>query len=124
MYLIDANIIIYYFEGNKDAVEFIQSHRSQLCVSVISVIEVLSFRFPTQAGETLAKNFLTENFTWLGIDEPIIDTTANIRKSKKIKNPDAIIASTAVCHQMPLVTRNTKDFKHLEVELINPIDSF
>lgn len=122
MCLIDTNIIIYYLGGDKNAIEFIQSHRGQLSVSVISVIEVLSFRFPNEASELLAKKFLAENFVWLSIDKSIIETTANIRKIKKMKTPDAIIAATAICHKIPLVTRNSKDFSHLNITLINPID--
>jgi len=35
---------------------------------------------------------------------------------------DAIIAATALFLQLPLVTANTTDFKHLKnLELINPI---
>lgn len=122
MYLIDTNIIIYYLAGNTQAVEYIQSRRGQLNLSVISVIEVLSFHFPTQLSEQLAKKFLAENFTWLHISHAIIEATANIRKIKNTKTPDAIIAATAMCYQMPLVTRNQKDFLHIDIALVNPID--
>jgi predicted nucleic acid-binding protein len=33
---------------------------------------------------------------------------------------DSLIAATACCYDLTLVTRNTKDFKHCELELINP----
>lgn len=41
---------------------------------------------------------------------------------QKIKMPDAIIASTALCHNLTLVTRNVKDFENLPITLINPMD--
>jgi predicted nucleic acid-binding protein len=34
---------------------------------------------------------------------------------------DAIIAATALVHQLPLVTRNVDDFKHVAgLEIVNP----
>ena len=33
---------------------------------------------------------------------------------------DAMIASTALVHGLTMVTRNEKDFKHIDVKLINP----
>ena len=37
---------------------------------------------------------------------------------------DAIIAATALVHQIPLVTRNTEDFQNIEgLRLVNPVDS-
>lgn len=41
---------------------------------------------------------------------------------QKIKMPDAIITSTALCHKLMLVTRNVKDFEYLPVNLITPMD--
>ena len=37
---------------------------------------------------------------------------------------DAIIAATALVHQIPLVTRNTEDLQNIEgLRLVNPVDS-
>jgi toxin FitB len=33
---------------------------------------------------------------------------------------DALIAATAVVYDLTIATRNTKDFKSLDVDLINP----
>lgn len=47
--------------------------------------------------------------------------TILIRRQYKIKLPDAIIAATALVHNLILVTRNTSDFKNIpELQLINP----
>ncbi len=125
MYLVDTNIIIYYLDNQKQAVEFIQRHYSvidnPLYVSIITVIEVLSFKFSSKEQEQIVREFLQDNFVWLTIDNNIIDKTANIRQNKKMKTPDAIIGATALVHNLAIVTRNAKDFQHLSMEVINPM---
>ena len=47
--------------------------------------------------------------------------TAEIRKAFKIKLPDAIIAATALVHNLTLLSRNVGDFKQVYgLTLINP----
>lgn len=45
-------------------------------------------------------------------------------ESKKAGRPypaiDALLASTALVHDLTIVTRNTRDFAHTGVELVNP----
>lgn len=48
------------------------------------------------------------------IKEHIIKTTIDLRKSNKIKLPDAIIAATAIAYDLTLLTRNVNDFKNLK----------
>ncbi|MCC7245800.1 MAG: PIN domain-containing protein [Saprospiraceae bacterium] len=59
----------------------------------------------------------------LGISSEIANQTAALRKEIKIKLPDAIIASTALVHQLELITRNTSDFSKIQgIRLVNPHD--
>jgi predicted nucleic acid-binding protein len=59
----------------------------------------------------------------LAIDEAVIDRTISIRQAKKIGLGDAIIAATALQHNLKLMTHNTKDFKDIEgLQLINPYE--
>ena len=53
----------------------------------------------------------------------IIEKTIEIRKSYRIKLPDAIIAATAFVHNLTLLTRNISDYKNIEeLSVINPHD--
>ena len=55
------------------------------------------------------------------IDKAIIDACIELRKCKKIKLPDAIIAATALANNLILISRNTKDFEDISgLTCINP----
>ncbi|WP_370688565.1 hypothetical protein [Moraxella nasibovis] len=48
--------------------------------------------------------------------------SAEIRRQKRTKTPDAIIGATALLHHLTLATRNVGDFEHLPMTAINPIN--
>ena len=48
------------------------------------------------------------------IDFDIIVTATTIRQSIKISLGDALIAATALNYNMPLVTKNTNDYKSVK----------
>jgi predicted nucleic acid-binding protein len=45
----------------------------------------------------------------------------NIRRNKKVKTPDAIIAATALANGFTLITNNEKDFNNIKgLKIVNP----
>lgn len=46
-----------------------------------------------------------------------------VRRERRLKLPDAIIFATPRVHNVPLITRNTKDFQHDETTVIVPTGS-
>ena len=55
------------------------------------------------------------------LTQEIVKQTITLRKIVKIKLPDAIIAATAMVHNLVLISRNTKDFENIKgLELLNP----
>jgi toxin FitB len=48
------------------------------------------------------------------LDDAVTQKTIELRRIKKMKLGDAIIAATALVHGFVLVTRNTNDFKNIE----------
>lgn len=59
----------------------------------------------------------------INLSDEIVYHCVVIRKKKKIKTPDAIIAATAVTNSYTLITSNTKDFNNIKgLKLINPFD--
>lgn len=47
------------------------------------------------------------------INKAIINQTISLRKARRIKLPDAIIAATAIVHNLTLISHNTKDFVNI-----------
>lgn len=121
MQLIDTNIIIYYLDGKPNVLDFFKQFQGQMAISMITVAEVLSYPYD-EIERGKIERFLKKRFIWLDVSETIVFQTGRIRSQKKIKTPDAIIASTALCHNLTLVTRNVKDFEHLPIVFVNPID--
>jgi predicted nucleic acid-binding protein len=118
VYLIDTNIIIYYFEGEQATISFLRAHRRKLAISSITWMETLSYPFIADE-EQIVRAFLQE-FRLIEISTPVMELSVEIRRKKKMKLPDAIIAASAVHHDLILVTRNLKDFKGTAVKTLDP----
>jgi len=118
MYLIDTNIIIYYLQGEQAAVSFLHTHRRKLAISSVTWMETLSYPFSAEE-EQVVRAFLHE-FRLIEISIPVMELSVKTRRMKKIKLPDAIIAASAVHHDLILVTRNIKDFKETAAKTVDP----
>jgi predicted nucleic acid-binding protein len=64
---------------------------------------------------------LLKPFPEIPVDSKTIDRAILVRKSKRIKVPDAIIAATALEKECSLITRNIEDFKGIAgLDVIDP----
>ena len=96
----------------------------EVMVSIITQMETLGYNFDSNEEQILFETFISES-TILTINNAIIDETIAIRKSKKIKLPDAIIAATAKIHNLILISQNTSDFKNIHgLKMENSIEIF
>lgn len=115
-YLIDTNAVIEFLGAVLPASgsNWLQGIIDQdiHCLSVINQIGLLSFNGSTSEMKTL-EDFVN-NSNILPLSEAVIQKTIDLRKSLKIKLPDAIIAGTALSYNLVLVTRNTSDFKSID----------
>ena len=89
-------------------------------LSVISQIELLCWK--TDASkEQRVKDFIADS-TIFDITPGVISRCVNIRRNKKVKTPDAIIAATALAHGFTLITNNEKDFNNINsLKIVNPL---
>jgi len=120
-YLVDSNIIIYHLNSEDIATKFLFENFEDIAISQINYIEILSYPFDKES-EILVKELL-ESFTIIDIDSHISKQAIKNRKVTKIKIADNIIASTALTYGLILVTRNVKDFKNLNLTILNPFES-
>lgn len=125
-YLWDTNTAIYYLQKQfpPEAEKFIDEtlKNSEPTISVITEIELLCWKTPTNRDLEILHNFIDDALVF-ELEKEIRFKTADIRKAHKIKLPDAIIAATAITHDLTLLTRNISDFKNIDgLNLINPFE--
>ena len=118
-FLIDTNIIIYAMKDVLLLDELVHDE-DELYISSITYIEALGFPFQNKDEEDKITMFC-DKFKRLFLTEEVEKQTILIRKSNKIKLPDAIIAATAVVNNITLVTCNSDDFKLINgLKMLNP----
>ena len=123
-HLWDTNTVIYYLQQlfPPPAEKFIDSllTTSHPAISVITEIELLSWRTDNEKDLNLLQNFIQDSFV-LDLEQLAKQKAAMLRKTTRMKLPDAIIGATAITFDLTLVTRNTSDFNSVtEIKLINP----
>lgn len=104
--LFDTNILIDYLNGIKPAGDELIRYQD-VAISIVSWMEVLAGAPPAFESDT--RRFLTR-FDLVGIDERIADRAVSLRRTHRIKLPDAIIWASALVESRLLVTRNERDF--------------
>lgn len=117
--LLDSNIIIC-LSKREVPLSFLDQFDEHY-ISVITYMEVLGYQFRNPKEEEFIREMI-EVFRILFIDQRIADMAIQIRKKRRIKLPDAIIAATAKALNLCLVTRNIDDFKKVEIQIANPFD--
>lgn len=122
-FLIDSNVIIEFIGGSLPAEGthwFVNTvNEGEHAFSPISQIEVLGYNAEAEDLERL--RLLFSGSLILPVDQRVVEKAIQIRRQKKVKLPDAIIAATALVHGLQLVTRNEKDFRNIPgLEVINP----
>ena len=121
-YLIDTNVICDYIgelippSGMSFLDEVVNAFPN---LSVITQIEVLSWKVDERTALNVQR-FISDSYV-LNITPHVIMHCVAIRKARKLKTPDAIIAATALADNLTLVTRNIADFgKVTGLDLVNP----
>lgn len=122
-YLLDTNTVIN-FLGASLPVAGMQLLNTTVddnpIVSIITKIETLGFNFKSMEEQTIVEMFINGS-TVIDLSDDIVSKTIEIRKTKKIKLPDAIIAAAALVYDLVLISRNTSDFTNIDgLKVIDP----
>ncbi|CAN5590270.1 type II toxin-antitoxin system VapC family toxin [soil metagenome] len=121
-FLIDTNVIVDYTSNliPDKGTAFVENiFNTAFNTSIVVKIEALGY------NDALANMHLLEEFlataTIFPLDDVITQKTIELRRIKKIKLGDAIIAATALVYNLILITRNTTDFKNIDgLITVNP----
>lgn len=114
--------MIYHTAGSADSVEFISSIVSKRTfnISILTKIEFLGWDKHTPAGFEKCKRLIASANIY-EIEDEIAEKAIELKRKRKIKLADAVIAATAIVNNLQLVTRNIDDFKLVsELEVFDP----
>jgi predicted nucleic acid-binding protein len=121
-YLIDNNAISHFLSGlfSTKGMEFVSNVIDQTpIISVITEIEALSWVNPDKNKEQILKSFV-QDATILELSSSVVAQCVTIRRSRKIKTPDAIIAATAIVYNLILITSDSDFFNIPNLQVIDP----
>jgi predicted nucleic acid-binding protein len=106
--LIDSDVLVDYLQGRSEAADELARY-AECCISLISWMEVMVGAGNDVTEEEVCRRFL-ESFRVLPVTEKVAERTVRLRRSHRLKLPDAIVWASAQEEACLLVTRNTKDF--------------
>lgn len=123
-FLLDTNIVLGFLNGHEAIVKFFNLNllNKTLKVSQITRMELLGFPNITPDEESKLKSFLSL-VDILPITDLVCDESINVRRSSRLKLPDAMIVASALIYNHVLVTCDTHvaSCKLNEFKAINPL---
>lgn len=133
MYLLDTNVVSELRKPRPNAkvvawlqdVEDADLHLSAVTIGEIqSGIEVTRAQDPTKGAELEAwADQVADSYNVLAMDVACFRRWAKLmhRQSNTVYE-DAMIAATALVHDLTVVTRNVRDFSRFDVPVLNPFE--
>ena len=110
--IIDTNIVIELFKGNKKLADLLSTNSTNIYISSVTIAELYFGAF--NKVELAQLNKFISFFTTIHINESISLQTIELMKiyclSHKLQLPDALIAATALHYNLNFLTLNKKDF--------------
>jgi predicted nucleic acid-binding protein len=100
--LIDSDVLIDHFRGARQ----FKPVRDRRAYSVVTRCEL----FAGQSADERAIGLVLDAMREFPVDRAIAERAGRIRRRHGLRTPDALIAATAVEHDLTLVTRNARDF--------------
>ena len=122
-YLLDTNVVINYLDASLPLVGMQLLNTivdDEPMTSIVTKMETLGYNFESFEEQLTIETFINGSSV-LDLSNDIVSKTIAIRKTKRIKLPDAIIAATALVYSLTLISRNTFDFKNIDdLQIIDP----
>jgi predicted nucleic acid-binding protein len=120
MILLDSNTIIYLSKGLL-RIDDVLPDGQVYAVSIITYMEVMGYPFESKEEEQIISDLLG-HFKIIMIDQRIADRVITLRKTYKIKLPDAIICATAIINHATLFSNDErlKQINELKLVVVRP----
>ncbi|MEX2081294.1 MAG: type II toxin-antitoxin system VapC family toxin [Dehalococcoidia bacterium] len=102
-HVLDTNVVLYHLSGRLNDRVPVEG----LAVSVVTELELFSFPDLSTEDERNVRGFL-KAVEVVGIDEEVKAATIRLRRQRRMRLPDAIIAGTAIAHGALLWTNDQR----------------
>lgn len=110
--LVDTDVLVDHLRGTHR----LRADGRTLGVSVVSLCEL----FAGRGADDRLRRFLAP-FVDLTVDGVVAELAGMIRREAGIATPDALIAATALTHDIPLMTRNRRHFDQVgKLRVVGP----
>lgn len=103
--LVDTDVCIDHLHGRKR----LPPRHAKLAYSVVTRAELLA----GPSGQHAAARRMLAALSELPVDRRIAERAAAVRRDCGLRLPDALIAGTALVHDLTLLTRNRSDFRRV-----------
>jgi tRNA(fMet)-specific endonuclease VapC len=123
--LIDSSIIIDYLrqkDKSETLLALLLKTGYQSSISIVTVVESYAGKSVWESSQIKAViDELLAGMEIFGLDIALAQQSGQIRAKYNLSTMDAIIAATAIEHNLPLATLNTKDFDKVPDLKINKV---
>jgi len=105
-YLLDTNFILGMLKSTPEVLAILTTKgllASQCAFSAVTRMELLGYPDITVDEDALIRQRLAQ-FRYLAISPAVEEKAIQLRRIRRIKLPDALIAATALCHGLQLMT--------------------
>ncbi|HUN77883.1 MAG TPA: type II toxin-antitoxin system VapC family toxin [Solirubrobacteraceae bacterium] len=101
--LLDTDVLIDHLRGHRQLVA------DDAAISVVTRAEL----FAGDERQEPAIGALLADYDEVGVDTRIARRAGRVKRQTGLKIADALIAATALEHELPLMTRNRRHFEHV-----------
>ncbi|MDP2630964.1 MAG: type II toxin-antitoxin system VapC family toxin [Candidatus Uhrbacteria bacterium] len=107
--LLDTNILLLHLSEN---ILYSAPSDAEFFISAITVAE--AFRYPGLGSDDLESlQDLISVMTVVSVDRSIALRAGELGRTRKTRVPDLLIAATALEWNLPLITKNLRDFRNI-----------
>lgn len=116
MILCDTNILIEFYKNNPSIIQELRKiGQNQIAISAITQGELYFGALNKNELRTIKRHLATLHLIPIdnAISQKFLELMEAYTLSHKLSIPDALIAATALIHQLELYTLNLKDFRYI-----------